>query len=355
MNMNARSVLIILSLLILLSLITFGLGDALFPLIFSFGMAYLLFPLIKKIEGIGVKRIYAVSGVLAIASIFIVLTLILIAPKLISDSKDFFHELPQNASKSIEKIESIVSRFGFDIEISREGLKTFIYEHTSDISGDLVKRVSSTVKGLFSNILNWLLGLLNLFLIPLFFFYLINDFENILNGMKSLIPQSFQPKLAHYMKLSNQVLSGYIRGQLIVAGLLGILYGVGLTVVGLRFGLLIGLISGFISIIPYAGLTIGFVAAMMIGFANFTGMDTIFGIIIVFVTVQVLEGVVITPKLVGDKVGLSALVTILALIIGGNLFGLLGMVIAIPAAAVIKSIFIDLLEEYQKLDVYNIK
>jgi predicted PurR-regulated permease PerM len=162
-----------------------------------------------------------------------------------------------------------------------------------------------------------------------------------------------RPRLNHYLTLSNRVLSGYIRGQLIVAFILGMLYSAGLMIVGLRFGLLIGIVTGFISIIPYAGFTLGFVAALMVAITHASGWGVIFGVIAVFLTVQALEGTVITPKFVGNQVGLSSLATLLALIVGGNVFGLTGIILAIPTAAVLKSILWDLKDEYQKLDIYQ--
>jgi len=181
----------------------------------------------------------------------------------------------------------------------------------------------------------------------------VNDFEKIANGLKSFVPPAYLPKLKHYAKLSNTVLSGYIRGQLMVALILGVLYAIGLSLVGLKFGLLIGLLAGLISIIPYAGFTIGFATALFVGLANFTGWGPIVGIAAVFTAVQALESTVITPNLVGDKVGLSAFATMLALIIGGNLFGLVGMIIAIPLAAIAKAILSELKEEYKKLEFYK--
>jgi len=181
----------------------------------------------------------------------------------------------------------------------------------------------------------------------------IHDYEKISKEVKSFVPKSIQPKISHYIALSNTVLSGYIRGQLMVAFALAILYAVGLSAVGLKFGALIGIASGLISIIPYAGFTLGFLTAIIMALSNYSGMDQIFGIVAVFVIVQALEGIIITPKLVGDKVGLSAFATMLVLIIGGNLFGLMGMLIAIPLAAIIKSLIGELKAEYQQLNFYK--
>ena len=107
------------------------------------------------------------------------------------------------------------------------------------------------------------------------------------------------------------------------------------------------------SIIPYVGFTLGFLTALMVSFANFTGWGTIFAIASAFLVIQALEGFLITPKLVGNKVGLSAFATMLSLIIGGNLFGLVGVLLAIPAAATLKFIVSDLKNEIQKKELYS--
>jgi len=353
LNKNVKSILIILSIFLIFIVGLIGLGDALSPLIIAVGIAYFLFPLIQKMERKGIKRNHAVIGVFVSIMIMVSAVSVILIPGLFSDATTFLNELPQNSARAIDKLEFLGGEAGFDLDLSKQGLRDFLNEHTSVVSADLMKSVSKAAKGVLSNFMKLFLALLNLFLIPLFFFYLINDYEKLGDELKSFFPKGIQPKLSHYFQLSNTVLSGYIRGQLLVAGILAVLYGTGLWLVGLRFGILIGLVSGFISIIPYAGFTLGFAAALTMALANFTGMGVIAGIVTVFVMIQALEGMVITPKLVGDKVGLSAFATMLALIIGGNLFGLLGMIIAIPTAAIVKSILAELKTEYQALDLYK--
>jgi Predicted permease len=260
-------------------------------------------------------------------------------------------ELPKNTSVAIDKIEEISKKLGIKIDFSRNNVQRYIKNNINKVSGSLLKGISKGVIGTFTSIVNWLIAILNLFLIPVFFFYVINDFEQIINEIKSYIPDFILPKLTHYIHLINDVLHGYIRGQLMVALILAGLYATGLSIVGLKFGILIGIISGLISVIPYAGFTLGFLAAIVTGLANNTGLGPIFGIVTVFTIVQLLEGFVITPKLVGNKVGLSSFATMLALIIGGNLLGLFGMLIAIPAAAILKSIVIDLKEEFHSFQL----
>lgn len=353
MNIRLKAVLIVVSLVLLSAVVIWGLGDALIPLLAAFAISYLLFPLIRKIEAKGIKRSYAVLAVfttlLIIAGIFAALTL----PGLISDTKVFFKELPTGSSKLLQKIEKVSLKLGYEVYLSKDTISNYIETQISEFPGGLLKGITEGLKSSLSGLAKWVIAILNLFLIPLFFFYVINDYEKISEEIKSLVPKSMLPKLSEYFNLSNEVLSGYIRGQLIVAMVLGILYALGLSIVGLRFGILIGLFSGLISIIPYAGLSLGFITAIIIAIANDASLGSMLGISAVFVIVQMLEGFIITPKLVGNKVGLGPLSTILALIIGGNLFGIVGMLIAIPVAAICKNLMKDLKEKYQQLDIYK--
>ncbi len=353
MDRSIKAILVILSLILLGIIAIWGLGDTFIPLLVSFGIAYLVFPLVKKLESQGIKRNYAVPVVFAGIFISVVIVFALILPGLISDSRALLKELPSSSIKAIDKVEAVASNFGYELDLSKDSISAYIKSHISEFSGGLLKSISMGLKSSFLGVANWLIAILNLFLIPLFFFYVINDYEKISEEIKSFIPKSVLPKLTHYFDLSNQVLSGYIRGQLMVALVLAILYAIGLYIVGLRFGVLIGLFSGLISIIPYAGFSLGFLTAIIIALANNAGLGPIIGIAAVFTVVQSLEGIFITPKLVGNKVGLSALATMLALIIGGNLLGLVGMLAAIPVAAICKTLIGDLKAEYQQLDLYK--
>jgi len=353
MDNTIKTVLIVPCLFIFIGLAIFGLGDALLPLLISFVISYLLFPIIKKIEKKGIKRSIAVPIIFSALILIVVLVLSLTLPSLIKDTQSLLKELPESSTMVLEKVENTARDFGYEMNFSKDTVATYIKNHISELSGGVLKGITNGLKSSFSGFVKWILAILNLFLIPLFFFYVINDYEKISKEIKSFIPKHIQPKLAHYFHLSNEVMNGYIRGQLLVALALAGLYAIGLSVLGLRFGLLIGLISGLISIIPYAGFALGFFTAIIIALANNMAPGSLVGISLVFIIVQMLEGFVITPKLVGNKVGLSSFATILALIIGGNLFGFVGMIIAIPLAAIFKTLIRDLKDEYQKLDLYK--
>lgn len=351
--MNRKSIGIIGTLLLIAIVCVIGLGSAFIPLVLAFFLAYLFFPLIQKLEKKGLSRNKAVLGVFSLLTIILTLSLTLLIPEIIRDAKGLLKELPQFSTKAIIKVEEISKKAGLEINISKSDIKDYIESHIAQLSKAITNKITLALKSAFSGLTQWIVAILNLFLIPLFFFHVISDYEIITGNIKSLIPRPYQSKIEHYMSLTNTALSGYIRGQFIVALILALLYATGLSLIGLRFGFSIGILSGLISIIPYAGFAIGFSVAIVVALANMAGMDTIYGVVAVYVIVQAIEGTIVTPKFVGDKVGLSALATILALIIGGNIFGMFGMLVAIPVAAVLKAILRDLKTQYQQLDLYK--
>jgi len=351
MNNITKTILVILSLIVIIFFCLKGLGDALTPLIISFTFAYLFFPLIRSLEQKGINRNFSVVFISIIFTFVLSLTFYLVVPKLYSDSKAFIKELPQNSTRLLAKAELAAEKMDIDVDLSKDHLKEMVEDNISTISASILKSITKGFKGFFSSIVGLVLGILNIFLIPLFFFYVVNDYEKITKNISELIPNQFKPKLKKYLKLTNKVLSGFIRGQLLVALFLGTMYAIGLSIIGLRFGILIGLLSGFMCLIPYVGAIVGFATAIIFGLATDLELTRLFYVCILYGFAQVLEGNVITPKFVGNKVGLSAFTSVLALIIGGNLFGLVGMIIAIPMAAIVKTIFNELKQEYLEMEL----
>ena len=331
------------------ALVTAGLGYALEPLLVAFALAYLFFSLIKKLENAGVNRVIAVSFVFVILVAGIILFFMAFVPWLVTETGNFLKELPKNFEKAVIMADNFAAKAGIDLNLSERGMAEMIKQKASTLSTDAVGKITGTMSGVFTNIFKGLTAVLNILLVPLFFFFMINDYEKIKKEIKSYVPEKYLPVAAHYMGRVNRVLNGYIRGKLLVALILGLLYGAGLHFIGLKYGFMIGLIGGILSIVPYVGSFIGFVAALIMGLAYYQGIWVLVGIGAVFMAAQVLETYVITPYLVGGTVGLSAFVTILAIIIGGNLWGVMGIFIAIPVAAIFKEILADLRKQYQDI------
>jgi predicted PurR-regulated permease PerM len=342
---NARSVLRVLSFLLLLSFFIYSLGLAIYPLLISFGFAYFFFPLLKALESRKIPRQVSVLCVFIVSTLATVGLLALAIPKIADESIQFFQELPALTDRLLIQIEAFAKEYGFQFHYSSKQLSQWILGSLTQVSSEMLQKVTSSLTGFFGSIFQFILVIVNLALIPLFFFYMIGSYEKIIAMIRQWIPIENPQRLQKYIDDLDDVLSGYLRGQLLVGFILGVMYSVGLSWVGVPFGLLIGVLTGLLSIIPYVGALFGFTSSLLLVLANWNGPQPLMGLFVVFAIVQGLEGTVITPRLVGNKVGLPPLVTMLALIIGGNLMGLVGMLFAIPISAFIKR---QVLHAYQE-------
>src|SRR5690606_8902813 len=158
----------------------------------------------------------------------------------------------------------------------------------------------------------------------------------IVVGVRDLVPQRWRPFVVDVAREVDQVLGAFIRGQLIVMVILAVLYGVSYALLGVRLGVVIGIVAGLSSFIPYVGGAVALGLAVIMCLLDWGGWLQLGGVVVVYSLIQVLEGFVITPKIVGDKVGLSAVWVLFALVVGGDLFGFMGVLLALPAAAVAK-------------------
>lgn len=332
----------IFTILLFAALIVSGLGNSFTPLLFSASIAYLTFPVVRSLEHIGIQRHWAVFCVFIISLLGLFLLVIWLLPILLADMRNFIASLPNNIQLATNQLQEWALFYGIELNMQGARLGKLIEASAKHLSIDTLWTVTSLIKGLFSGLLNTLLTLLNLFLIPVFFFYIIKDFETYQARVKSWIPVAWQKKLFAKARQFNIIFQGYFRGQLIVASIQAIFYATMLSLLNVPFGFFIGLATGILTIIPYVGYSVGVIATILVLLANPTAPYQIIGVIITFSIAQVVESFYLTPKLVGNKVGLSELTTMLVLIIGGQLFGLIGMFIAIPTACLIKLILKDL-------------
>lgn len=323
-----------------------GLGSALLPLLVAAFLAYLLFPAIRKLEEKGIPRAAAVAVALLTSLLLAGGLAAIFLPMLLADVRSLLDALPGVAEAAIHKAEALAARYGLELPLGKEDLVEQAKGFLTQMSGDTLKGVGLFFGRAFTGLLGLLLALLNLVLIPIFFLYLVADYERLASGTQELIPPPWRPWCSGLARQANEILRAYFRGQLLVSVLLGLLYGAGFWIAGLRFGFAIGLVTGLLNVIPIVGPLLGFAMAAAITLADFNGFGPLAGTLVVFVVVQALESLVITPKVVGDRVGLNALETMLVLIIGGNLFGFVGMLIAVPVGGVLKVVLRDCRRRY---------
>jgi predicted PurR-regulated permease PerM len=189
-------------------------------------------------------------------------------------------------------------------------------------------------------------------MIPVFAFYLLRDFDLITERVDHLIPRRLRPAFRARFTEIDQVLSAFIRGQLMVAGILVVLYAIGLSLVGLPLALVIALFAGLGNMVPYVGTTIGVSLATLMVLLDWQGLGHLAAIYGVFVGVQFLEGWVITPRVVGESVASRPLAVIIAILVFGELFGFVGILVAVPLAAVLKILIRVAIDEYRASELY---
>lgn len=340
---SLKSTILVMASIGVLAILIYGLGSAFTPLIFAFTFAYLLFPVIKKLEAIRIPRTVAVAFVFTILLIALFELCFFLIPSLIEETQKFIIALPHTSQIAIEKINSLLVQKNISFQLEKSQVAKFLQDHTKDFSVNTAKSIAIALSGALGSAAQTIIYLLNILLFPLFFFYIVHDYENISMSIKKSIPAQFKEFFQVLTTHTNRVLSGYIRGQLLFAMIEAVVYSVALSLIHLQFAIVIGVITGLLTIIPYLGFLVGITISLVTAIATASPVfPKVMAVLIVFAIAQVWENFILTPKLIGNKVGLKPLTTILVLIIGGNLAGLFGMLLAIPIAAIIFAMWGDI-------------
>jgi predicted PurR-regulated permease PerM len=190
-------------------------------------------------------------------------------------------------------------------------------------------------------------------IIPVVMFYLLRDFDAIAEKFLALVPPRFQIKTKETIVEIDQVLSGFVRGQLMVVGLMGVMYAIGLSLCDTPMSLSLGVMAGLINLVPYLGLVLGFAPAALLTFIHTQEWMPVVGVAGVFAFVQAMEGMVITPRVVGESIGLHPVAVIFAVLLGGELFGLVGMILGVPIVAIMNVLISRGLLQYKKSSFYS--
>lgn len=315
----------------------YALYDTLFPVFLGFALAYAFDPLADRLERYGLGRTAAVTLIVAGVGLLGLGALALVVPPLVEELGRFAVDFPGYAAVAHDRAAALLEPYGVRLPHGKEALLERLKTWLQGLSLAALSPVGVFAGKVFSNVTGTLVGLLNLIVVPVVFFYFLRDLSAMREGLLRLAPPRLRPAAAARLAEADRVFSGYLRGQLTVALILAGLYALGLTVAGVRFGALIGLASGLLNVIPYLGVALGLSAALIMTAVDFTGWGAVFGVLVVFGAAQAAEGFFITPRIVGDKVGLSPVETIIALILGGSFGGLAGMVLAIPVAGCLKA------------------
>ncbi|MFN4099119.1 MAG: AI-2E family transporter [Pararhodobacter sp.] len=331
---------------LLLVLILWLLGDVMLPFVLGAAVAYFLDPLADRLQRAGFSRVAATVTVSLSVVLIFVLALLLVVPLLI----DQFTALRAALPGLIERLYGLVNDYFPSIADPQSELRQSLASLGTAVqarSGELVNAVLGSAMSLFSIVLL-------IVLVPVIAFYLLLDWDLMVARVDEMLPREHAPTIRKLAGEVDRTIASFIRGMGTVCLVMGVYYAVGLMLVGLQFGLVIGAITGLITFIPYVGAVIGGALALGLALVQFWGDWVSLALVAaVFVSGQAIEGNVLTPKLVGNSVGLHPVWLIFALSVFGALFGFVGLLVAVPVAAAIGVIARHFGDVYRHSSLYS--
>jgi predicted PurR-regulated permease PerM len=342
---------LILWLLVLAALATFIyiLRGALFPFVAGMAVAYLLDPVADWMERLGVPRSVASLLIVFVFILVLAIILVVLVPILIDQVTDLIARAPAYIDSLRREATPILRRIRASLTPGQAAqIDEAIRSHAGDVIGWIGTIVSSIVSGGAA-----LLGILGLvFIMPFVAFYMIRDWDRLIAHIDSLLPKKGGDTIRLLAREIDDRLSGFVRGQALVCLLLGAWYATGLTLVGLDFGILLGVTAGILSIIPYLGNIVGLCTSLLLAIAQFDSWTPVVLVAAVFVSGQVMEGNFVTPKIVGDRVGLHPVWLLFAVTAGGALLGITGALLAVPVAAAMGVLIRFAVQRYRESPLY---
>lgn len=346
----------ILALLIGIGWLLYLLAPVITPFVISAGLAYLGDPLVDRLENVRIRRwtfgrTFAVVLVFTLISAGLALLLLFVLPLLTDQVKRLALRAPEFVEWVVgTALPWVQNKLGLEaLELDREQLIAALKTHWKEASTTVLGMLGSVSRG-GQAVFNWMM---NLILIPVVTFYLLRDWDKLLEGIRTLIPRQIEPTVSDLCRKIDDVLGAFIRGQLMVMLALGVIYTTGLWLLGLDLSFIIGMSAGLLSVVPYLGAFVGVVAAVAAAAFQFQDLWHVLLVLLVFGVGQTLESSLLTPKLVGDRIGLHPVAVIFAVLAGGQLFGFLGILLALPVASALNVLVSWLHERYRESELYG--
>ncbi|RMF41169.1 MAG: AI-2E family transporter [Alphaproteobacteria bacterium] len=321
-------------------------GNAVMPFLAGAAIAYLLDPLADRLEARGMSRLWATIFITVIVLLVAALVLALLIPALVGQIQGLAGALPDLVRRGqtfvIERFPALVQ----DDSTLRQAI--------ADMAANMREQGLRVVNGVLASSLALIDFLMLIVIAPVVAFYLLLDWDRMIAVIDGWLPREHAEEIRGIMREMDRVLAGFVRGQLSVCAILGAFYAISLVLVGLKFGLLVGLFAGLISFIPFVGSILGGTISIGLALFQFWGeWHWIIAVAAVFVVGQAVEGNVLTPKLVGSSVGLHPVWLMFALSAFGAVLGFTGLLIAVPAAAAIGVLGRFLIRKYQAGRLYR--
>ena len=326
------------------------------PFAISAVLAYFGDPLVDRLEKTSIWR-WKLGRTVAVVIVFILMlslltvVLLIIIPMLVEQIRLLVHRLPEWIEWfSATALPWLAAKVGFELtDFDPARISEVLKEHWKEISSaafkviDIISRGGMAVAAILTNLV----------LIPVVTFYLLRDWDVLVRGIHDLLPRNMGGEISRMTTEVDDVLGAFFRGQLMVMLALGLIYSVGLSLIGIELAVLIGLGAGLLSIVPYLGSIVGVLLAAGAAIFQFQDSFHLLMVLLVFGVGQAAEGMYLTPKLVGDRIGLHPVTVIFAVLAGGQLFGFLGILLALPVAAALNVLVRHMHRRYRASELYN--
>ncbi len=337
--------------LFLIGWLIYQLSPILSPFLVGILLAYLGDPLVDRLERWKLSRTWGVILVFSLFTLLCLLLLLVLVPMLGKQLMHLYELAPLGLDwLQLTALPWVQARFGLDDDFWRVDQLKSAFSANLGSTKDVVAIILSQATASSIALLAWLA---NLLLVPVVCFYLLRDWDLIMAKLRTLLPRRREDAVMALMRECHEVIGAFLRGQLLVMLALAVVYSAGLMLVGVELGLLIGVLAGLASIVPYMGFVVGIGAAVIAVLFQF-GLELypLLGVAVVFTVGQMMEGMLLTPLLVGDRIGLHPVAVIFAVLAGGQLFGFTGVLLALPVAAVIMVLLRHVHDLYKLSDLY---
>jgi predicted PurR-regulated permease PerM len=328
-----------------------ALGPVLVPFVAAAILAYILEPLVDMLVARRVPRILAVILTLLLALVLMLAVVAIIVPIVIKESQAIRTHLPTLVLSINESLLPWIKRtLGIDLQWDGAALAQWLRTHLATSGDEIMAAVLGTLRS-GGNVALQVIGLV--FLVPIVVFYCLLDWHDLMRRFQRLIPARWQPLIHGFTSETDHLLGQYLRGQMLVMGSLAIYYCIALWLAGFELWLPIGLLTGLLIFVPYLGFGLGLLFALVAGMLQLGPLNGLIWVAAIYGAGQVLESIFLTPRLVGERIGLHPLAVILALLAFGSLFGFVGVLLALPLAAVLAVALRRLKHAYLASDFFS--
>lgn len=330
---------IVLGALLVAVIFFYSLRSVLWPFIFAFFIAYILNPWVDFLQRRRIRRSLSVFVVFAVVALIIVLTFWILVPQIIRETADVRGKFPQYIQVIRLKLLPWMQHY---LE-QHPDINAYVQEYYEKTLKPKLPALFAPVlhflATMFSGFANFIVEMLNVLLVPVLAFYMLSDFPMIKRHFMDMIPPRHQERVRIKIGEVDSALGQYLRGQLTVSLFLAVIYCIGLLILRVPLAVPIGIFSGLANLVPYLGFILGISLSFFFSFVDNQSWQRLILIVVVYAFAQLMEGTIIGPKVVGKRTGLHPVVIMLSLVIGGTLFGFMGMVLAVPFVAV-ASVFV---------------